>query len=159
VIVKSKKITFQWDLLHEENLFNLTTYFTTTCVIIIISFYLCMWLEWNRVHYYWGYLLAYSTSPVWCGDCAAMNGMNEWQEKLKNSKKICPGAALFDTDLTWRDLGSNLGRRGGNLVTNRLSYRLNCDRPSEFPCEDRKIVVCVLFLGCFIHILNYMCTI
>jgi hypothetical protein len=45
-----------------------------------------------------------------------------WQGKLKYSKKTCRSAALSTTNLTWPDLGSNPGRRGGKPVTNRLSY-------------------------------------
>jgi hypothetical protein len=38
-----------------------------------------------------------------------------------NSDKTCPSAALFITNPTWPDSGSNPGRRGAKLATNRLS--------------------------------------
>jgi hypothetical protein len=47
---------------------------------------------------------------------------NDWQEKQKYSKKTCPSAALSATNPIWSDLGSNLCRRGGKPVTNRLRY-------------------------------------
>jgi hypothetical protein len=54
---------------------------------------------------------------VWSG------GWNEnWQGKPKYSEKTCPSATLSTTNPTWPDLGSNPGRRGGKLATNRLSY-------------------------------------
>jgi hypothetical protein len=31
-------------------------------------------------------------------DCEAIDGMNEWQGKPKNSEKTCPSAALSITD-------------------------------------------------------------
>jgi hypothetical protein len=51
------------------------------------------------------------------------NRWNEnWQWKPKYSEETCPSATLFTTNRTWPDLGSNPGRRGGKLATNRLSY-------------------------------------
>jgi hypothetical protein len=46
----------------------------------------------------------------------------DWQGKAKYSKKTRPSATLFTTNPTWRDPGSNPGRRGGKPATNRLSY-------------------------------------
>jgi hypothetical protein len=37
-------------------------------------------------------------------------------------EKTCPSANLSTTNPTRPDLGSNPGRRGGNPVTNHLSY-------------------------------------
>jgi hypothetical protein len=45
-----------------------------------------------------------------------------WQGKPKYSEKTYPSATLSTTNPTWPDLGSILGRCGGKLVTNRLSY-------------------------------------
>jgi hypothetical protein len=45
-----------------------------------------------------------------------------WQGKLKYLEKTCPSATLSTTDLTWPDLGSNRGRRSGNMAIKRLSY-------------------------------------
>jgi hypothetical protein len=45
-----------------------------------------------------------------------------WQGKPKYSEKTYPSATSPTTDLTWPDLGSNLGRRGGKPATNSLSY-------------------------------------
>jgi hypothetical protein len=45
-----------------------------------------------------------------------------WQGKPKYSEKTCLSTTLSTTNPTWYDLGSNMGRRGGNPVTNRLSY-------------------------------------
>jgi hypothetical protein len=44
------------------------------------------------------------------------------QGKLKYSENTCPNATLSTTNPTWPDPGSNPGRRGGKLATNRLSY-------------------------------------
>jgi hypothetical protein len=33
-------------------------------------------------------------------DCGSISGMNEWQGKLKYSKRACPSAALSTTDPT-----------------------------------------------------------
>jgi hypothetical protein len=42
------------------------------------------------------------------------NWWNEdWQRKPKYSEKTCPSATLSTTNPTWRDSGSNPGRRGG----------------------------------------------
>jgi hypothetical protein len=46
----------------------------------------------------------------------------DWQGKPKYSEKTCPSATLSTTNLTWPDLGSNPGRRGGKPATNRLRY-------------------------------------
>jgi hypothetical protein len=51
-----------------------------------------------------------------------------WHGKPKYSEKTCPSATLFTTNPTWPDLGSNLGRRGGKLATNRLSYGTAYDK-------------------------------
>jgi hypothetical protein len=45
-----------------------------------------------------------------------------WQGKQKYSEETCPSVTLSTTNLTWPDLGSNPGRRGGKPATNRLSY-------------------------------------
>jgi hypothetical protein len=51
------------------------------------------------------------------------NRWNEnWQRKLKYSEKPSPIATLSTTNLTWTDVGSNPGRRGGKPATNRMSY-------------------------------------
>jgi hypothetical protein len=47
---------------------------------------------------------------------------DNWQRKSKYSEKTYPSATSSTTNLTWPDLGSNLGRRGGKPVTNCLSY-------------------------------------
>jgi hypothetical protein len=43
-------------------------------------------------------------------DCGAVGGMNEWQEKPKDSKEISPGGALSITHATSPDTGSSPGR-------------------------------------------------
>jgi hypothetical protein len=40
----------------------------------------------------------------------------------KYSEKTYPSATSSTANATWLDVGSNPDRRGGNLVTNRLSY-------------------------------------
>jgi hypothetical protein len=45
-----------------------------------------------------------------------------WQGKVKYSEKTCPSATLSTTNPRWSDLGSNPGRHGGKLATNRPSY-------------------------------------
>jgi hypothetical protein len=54
---------------------------------------------------------------IWCG-----RWNENWQAKRKYSEKTCPSAILSTTNLTWTDLGSNPGRRGGKPATNCLSY-------------------------------------
>jgi hypothetical protein len=60
------------------------------------------------------------------------NWWNEnWQGKPKYSEKTCPGANLSTTNLTWRILGSNPGRRHGKPATmarpyNRYRSRAEC---------------------------------
>jgi hypothetical protein len=75
-------------------------------------------------------------SPLYCGHFwfivpalddrwgwLCSNWWNEdWQGKPKYSEKTCPSATLSTTNPTWPDLGSNPGRRGGKLATNRLIY-------------------------------------
>jgi hypothetical protein len=48
----------------------------------------------------------------------------EWQlvGEPTYPEKNYPRATFSTTNPTWRNLGSNLGRRGGKPVTNRLSY-------------------------------------
>jgi hypothetical protein len=47
---------------------------------------------------------------------------NDWQGTPKYSEKTCSSAALSTINLTWSDLDSNPGRRGGKPATNRLNY-------------------------------------
>jgi hypothetical protein len=48
----------------------------------------------------------------------------EWRlaEETEVLGENLPRATLLTTNLTWRDPGSNPGRRGGKPATNRLSY-------------------------------------
>jgi hypothetical protein len=55
-------------------------------------------------------------------DDGEFGGMKIWQGKSKYSEKTCPSATLSTTKPTWPDPGSNPGRRGEKLATNRLSY-------------------------------------
>jgi hypothetical protein len=78
--------------------------------------------------------LLYKPQMIDEGDCGAIGEMKigrgnrstrrneDWQGKPKYSEKTCPSATLSTTNPTWPDLGSNPGRRGGKLATNRLSY-------------------------------------
>jgi hypothetical protein len=50
------------------------------------------------------------------------NRWDDLQGKPWYSEKTCPSAALSTTNTKLLDLGSNLGCRGGNPATNRLSY-------------------------------------
>jgi hypothetical protein len=45
-----------------------------------------------------------------------------WQWRPKYAEKTCPSASWLTTNPTWLDPGSNPGRGGGKLVTNRLNY-------------------------------------
>jgi hypothetical protein len=78
-------------------------------------------VQWNTVHYYWGYYWPTVPAPdggwwwVWS------SRWNGWQGKRKHSEKTCPGVALSTTNSALLYQGSNPGR-GGNLATNRLSY-------------------------------------
>jgi hypothetical protein len=48
----------------------------------------------------------------------------EWElaGKPKYSEKTCSSATLSTTNPTWPEPGSNPGRCGGKVATNRLSY-------------------------------------
>jgi hypothetical protein len=60
-----------------------------------------------------------------------------WQGKPKYSEITCPSATLSTTNPTWTDLGSNTGRRGGNPVTNRLSYGHD---PAHYVTSGRRLM-------------------
>jgi hypothetical protein len=53
------------------------------------------------------------------GDCGAIGGNEDWQEKPKCPEKTCPSVTFFTTNPTLPDTGSNQGRRGGKAATNR----------------------------------------
>jgi hypothetical protein len=58
------------------------------------------------------------------------NWWNEdWQGNPKFSEKTCSTAISSTTNPTWPDQGSDVGRRGGKLTTNRLSYGTTCISP------------------------------
>jgi hypothetical protein len=59
-------------------------------------------------------------------ECGAVRGMRIGKGKPKYSKKTCPSATLSTTNLTWHDLGSNKGRRGGKPANNCLRYGTAC---------------------------------
>jgi hypothetical protein len=76
------------------------------------------WVSWYYGHY-WPIVPALDVMWWWLW----RNWWNEdWQGKPKYSEKTCTSATLSTTNPTWPDLGSKPGRRGGNSVTNRLSY-------------------------------------
>jgi hypothetical protein len=60
-----------------------------------------------------------------------------WQGKPKYSEKTCSSATLSTTNPTWRDPGSNPGRRGGKPATNRLSYGV------ALPASSKCTYVCL----------------
>jgi hypothetical protein len=64
-------------------------------------------------------LLAYCTCPGWLWRWRVWWNEN-WQGKPMYSEKTCPSATSSTINLTWPDSGSNPGRRGGKLATNRL---------------------------------------
>jgi hypothetical protein len=66
-------------------------------------------------------LVAYCTCPGWLWGWRIWWNKN-WLGKPKYSEKTCPSATLSTTNSTWPDPGSNLGRCGEKLATNRLSY-------------------------------------
>jgi hypothetical protein len=45
-----------------------------------------------------------------------------WQGKPKYSEKTCPSVTSSITNLTWHDVGSNSGRRGGKPATCSSNY-------------------------------------
>jgi hypothetical protein len=53
-------------------------------------------------------------------ECGAVG---EWEFAWETEVlwQTCPNATLFTTYLTWLDMGSNRGRRGGKPATHRLS--------------------------------------
>jgi hypothetical protein len=55
-------------------------------------------------------------------DYGTVGGMNDWQGEPKYSEKSSSNAALFTTNPTWLESGSNPGHRDGKPVTKRLSY-------------------------------------
>jgi hypothetical protein len=55
-------------------------------------------------------------------ECGAVAGMRIGMGNRITRRKPAPVHTLSSTNLTWPDLGSNPGHRGGNPVTNRLSY-------------------------------------
>jgi hypothetical protein len=61
-------------------------------------------------------------SPGWYMMSVEHSVELERQGNPKYSEKTCPSATLSTTNPTWPDLGSNPGRHGGKLTTNRLSY-------------------------------------
>jgi hypothetical protein len=68
-----------------------------------------------------GHWMAYCTCPGWLWWWRIWWN-EDLQGKPKYSEKTCPSATLSTTNPTWRDPGSNPGRRGGKPATNRLSY-------------------------------------
>jgi hypothetical protein len=76
------------------------------------------------------------TVPALDGRWVWSSWWNEnWQGKPKHSEKTCPSATLSTTNPTWPDLGSNPGRCGGKLATNRLSYGTASHYHSDF-CNE-----------------------
>jgi hypothetical protein len=69
-----------------------------------------------------GHLLSYCAYPGWLWGWIIIRWNEDWQGKPKYSEKTCPSATFSTTNPTWRDPGSNPGRRGGKPATNRLSY-------------------------------------
>jgi hypothetical protein len=65
-----------------------------------------MGLEWDKVHYYCGHLLACCTGPGWLyGDnCGALSGMNEWYGKPTYWEETCPSSPLSTTVSTLPEL-------------------------------------------------------
>jgi hypothetical protein len=63
--------------------------------------------------------MAYCASPGWLWWWK--NRWNDWQGKLKYSKKTCPSAALSTANPTCCPY-ANPGRYGGKPASNRLSY-------------------------------------
>jgi hypothetical protein len=53
----------------------------------------------------------------------SIRGMIWTRENLSTRRETCLSATLSTTNLTWTDLGSNMGFRGEGLATNRLSHR------------------------------------
>jgi hypothetical protein len=91
--------------------------------VCLSSAYFFLWVEWNQVHYYWGYYWPIGPAPdddgwwwVWS------SRWNDWHGKPKYSEQTCPNATLSTTNATWPDPGSNLCHCGGKPVTNHLSY-------------------------------------
>jgi hypothetical protein len=88
-------------------------------------------VETRRAHYYWGHYWHVVTpdNDGWCWVWS--NRYNDWQEKPKYSKKICPSSASSTTNPTLPYPGSIPGRRYEKPATNRLSYstafRYNCN--------------------------------
>jgi hypothetical protein len=65
------------------------------------------------------------------GDCGEVGGIEIGRRKPKYSEKTYPSATLSTANLTWADMGSNPGRRGGKPATNLLSYSVVYPIPSS----------------------------
>jgi hypothetical protein len=55
-------------------------------------------------------------------DFGAIDGINEWQRKLKYSEKTCPSADLSKKDSKGFNPGSNPGHSGNKPATNLMAY-------------------------------------
>jgi hypothetical protein len=89
-----------------------------------MQLFLFIGLEWNRVHYYCGYLLAYCTSPGW-QRVVIVGQLVGWMIGSGNrstQRKPAPVPLCPPQISTWFDPGSNPSRRVGKPGTNRLSY-------------------------------------
>jgi hypothetical protein len=92
---------------------------------IFFCFFSFVFPSWNRVR-----LSPFGKSVTNCSIVPAPddrwvwgNWRNEnWWGKPKYSEKTHPNSTLSSINLTWLELGSNLGCRGGKPATNCLSY-------------------------------------
>jgi hypothetical protein len=91
-----------------------------------IKFLFIYLMGWDWVHLVRRPLSGLLYQPWIIGDdeCGAVGGMTIGMENRSTRRKPTPvpSAPLSTTNPTWPDLGSNSGRRGAKLPTNRLSY-------------------------------------
>jgi hypothetical protein len=109
--------------------------------------YLFIWLEWNRVHYYWDNLLAYCTTLGWY----MVMIVGKWVEWVisNGNRSTCRNPALLvlcSLEIPWLDPGSNPSRRVGKPATNclRTAYLDDWDPLDEGVSHDLIFPVCFL---------------
>jgi hypothetical protein len=86
--------------------------------------------------------LLYQPRMIDDGDCGAVGGMRIGRGNRSTGRKPAP-VPLCPPQIP-HDLGSNPGRRGGKLATNRLSYGTAVDNTNKMvapTCEVRKSLV------------------
>jgi hypothetical protein len=80
------------------------------------------------------------------------DGMILTGENRRNRRKTCPSATLSTTNLTWTDLGANLGLRGE--ATNRLSPSTPIHVLSFYSLDQISEVMASIMSGMYEYLLT-----